>query len=116
MKKSGIKERAGGYVRVSAEPQVDGHSLGAQRREIARWCEREGYELIKIYADEGISAHTDRLEKRPALAQLLTDADNREFDLVVVHTLDRWARNVGVQRQALQRLGAAKVGFASVVE
>ena len=30
--------------------------------------------------------------------------------------LDRWARNVGVQRQALQRLGDAKVGFASVTE
>ncbi len=30
--------------------------------------------------------------------------------------IDRWARNVGVQRQALQRLGDARVGFASVSE
>ena len=30
--------------------------------------------------------------------------------------LDRWARNVGVQRQALQRLGDAKVSFASATE
>jgi site-specific DNA recombinase len=34
----------------------------------------------------------------------------------VVHTLDRWARNVGVQRQALQQLGEANVGFTSVTE
>lgn len=114
--KSGNKGRAVGYVRVSDESQIEGHSLDAQRREIARWCEREGYELIEIYADEGISAHTDRLDKRPALMQLLVDAEHHLFDLVVTHMLDRWSRNVGVQRQTLQRLGAAGVGFASVVE
>ena len=38
------------------------------------------------------------------------------FDVVVVHTIDRRARNVGVQRQALQHLGDAHVGFVSVAE
>ena len=47
---------------------------------------------------------------------LLQDAKVGKFDIVVVHTIDRWSRNVGVQRQALQMLGDAKVGFASVTE
>lgn len=47
---------------------------------------------------------------------LLQDAKADKFDIVVVHTIDRWSRNVGVQRQALQMLGDAKVGFASVTE
>lgn len=115
MKKTSLT-RAVGYIRVSDEKQVDGHSLDAQRVEIARWCERQGYELVRIYADEGFTAHTDRIERRPQLLALLQDAESKDFDLVVVHMLDRWARNVGVQRQALQRLGEAGVGFASVVE
>ncbi len=112
----GRTERAVGYVRVSTEEQADGHSLDAQRREIARHCERHGYELVRIYADEGVSAHTEKIEKRPMLAALLDASSRREFDVVVVHTIDRWARNVGVQRQALQYLGQFNVGFASVTE
>ncbi len=108
--------RAVGYVRVSDESQVDGHSLSAQRREVERYCEREGYTLSRLYADEGVSAYTDQLAKRPGLAALLEDARLGRFDLVVVHTIDRWARNVSVQRQALQALGQANVGFVSVVE
>ena len=116
MTKETRKLRAVGYIRVSDESQVEGHSLDAQRNEIARWCESHGYQLVCIYSDQGVSAHTDRINHRPQLVELLRDAENGLFDLVVVHTLDRWARNVGVQRQALQVLGDARVGFASVTE
>ena len=95
---------------------MEGYSLDAQRKEIERWCERHGYELIAVYADEGISAHTENIKERPQLLKLLEDAKKGCFDSVVVHTLDRWARNVGVQRQALKLLGECNVGFASVTE
>ena len=104
------------YIRVSDESQVDGYSLDAQKNEIQRWCERHKYELITIYADDGISAHTENIRERPQLMKLLEDAKKGIFDSVVVHTLDRWARNVGVQRQALKLLGECNVGFASVTE
>ena len=105
-----------GYVRVSTEEQVDGHSLDAQRREIERYAERQGFVLVNIYADEGVSAHTDRIEKRPQLAALLADASRGSFDTVVVHTIDRWARNMRVQLETLSRLGSAEVGFVSLME
>lgn len=108
--------RAVGYVRVSSERQVDSLSLPAQRRALAAYCERHGYELVDVYADEGISAHTDRIEKRPAFARLLADAERGAFDLVLVHTLDRWARRSSVQAATLERLGRAGVGFASCTE
>ncbi len=108
--------RAAGYIRVSDESQIDTNSLEAQRREIARYCERQGYRLVRFYADEGVSAHTEQIERRPQLLALLDAASRGEFDVAIVHTLDRWSRNVGVQRQALQRLGDAHVGFASVTE
>ncbi len=108
--------RAVGYVRVSDESQVDSHSLEAQKTEIGRWCERDDAELVGFYVDEGVSAYKDNIDHRRGLVSLLNDAAQGKFDLVVVHTLDRWARNVGVQREALRRLGEAKVGFASVTE
>jgi site-specific DNA recombinase len=108
--------RVAAYIRVSDESQVEGHSLDAQRQEIIRWCERHGYELVAVYSDEGVSAHTDKIDKRPALMRLLQDAKEGKFDIAVVHTLDRWARNLGVQSLALQYLGECGVGFASVTE
>ena len=33
-----------------------------------------GYELVRIYRDEGVSARSDRLDKRPGLVALLEDA------------------------------------------
>ena len=114
--KPGSKGTAVGYIRVSTEDQTRGYSLDAQRAEIERYCEREGYELVQIYADEGVSAHTDRISKRPELKRLIDDAQHGQFDVVLVHTLDRWARNMRVQTEALQILGDARVGFASVTE
>ena len=105
-----------GYVRVSTEEQVDGRSLDAQRREIERYADQNGLTLVGIYADEGVSAHTDRIEKRPQLSALIADASRGSFDAVVVHTIDRWARNIRVQTDALQRLGKAGVGFISLTE
>jgi site-specific DNA recombinase len=108
--------RVVGYIRVSDDSQVDGYSLDAQRVEITRWCNRHGHELVDVYADEGVSAHTDKVNRRPQMTRLLEDAKCRIFDIAVVHTLDRWARNGGVQRQTLQQLGEYDVGFASVME
>ena len=114
----GSKGRAVGYVRVSTADQTKGYSLDAQRAEIQRYCEQHGYELVRIYPDEGVSAHTDKIWKRPQLSLLLKDAqaEQRQFDVVIVHTIDRWARNMRVQTEALEILGRAGVGFASVTE
>ena len=87
--KQGSTIRVVAYIRVSDESQVDGYSLDAQRKEIERWCERHGYELTAVYADEGISAHTENIKERPQLMKLLEDAKKGCFGCVVVHTLDR---------------------------
>jgi len=71
---------------------------------------------VRIYSEDGLTARSERIERRPQLVTLLDDAQQGLFDIVVVHMIDRWSRNVGVQRQALQRLGDARVCFASVVE
>ena len=111
-----MPQRAAGYIRVSTVEQTEGLSLSAQHREIKRYAEQHGHALVDVYADEGVSAHLDDITKRPAPARLLADAEARKFDTIIVHTIDRWARNSLVQRLALQQLGEAGVGFVSITE
>ena len=73
--------------------QADGHSLDAQERLFRELCLKRGWTAGRIYREEGKSAHSDSIAKRPVFRQLLDDAAQGRFDVVVVHTLDRWARN-----------------------
>lgn len=58
------KRIAGIYIRVSTLDQArEDFSLGQQEEQLKALCERKGYEVYKVYADEGISAKND---KRPA--------------------------------------------------
>ena len=54
--------------------------------------------------------------ERPALASLLSDAGRGEFDIVVVHSLDRWSRDFSMLFQTLQLLGNHGVGFVTLQE
>ncbi len=67
--------RAVGYLRVSSEEQVENHSLAAQTHEIERFCEREGHHLLRIYADEGVSAHTEKIDARRSFRRCSAQPD-----------------------------------------
>jgi len=87
------------YLRVSTLDQAtkgntnrDGFSIPAQREACRRKAKDLGANSIKEYADRGESA---RSAARPALQQLLSDlCDKKRFDYVIVHKIDRLARNL----------------------
>jgi DNA invertase Pin-like site-specific DNA recombinase len=54
MEKKGI--RAVGYRRVSAREQLEGHSLDAQEHNIQEYIHSQGWEMVRMYTDAGISA------------------------------------------------------------
>ena len=108
--------RAAGYIRVSSGSQVEGRSLGAQERLFRELCKSKGWDPIIIYRDEGKSAKSDSIKKRPAFKQLLDDARKGLFDIVVVHTFDRWARNLRIGLEGLKILGENNTGFVSIAE
>ncbi len=82
--------RYAAYVRVSHEEQVNGYSLDAQRRAIAEWVAGKGGALVKVYSEEGESATTTN---RTEFQKMRLDARNGKFDTLIVHKLDRFARN-----------------------
>ncbi len=108
--------RAVAYIRVSSVEQIDGHSLDAQERLFRELCANKGWEAISVYRDEGKSAHNDAIAKRPAFKDLLEDARKGLFDTVVVHTLDRWSRNLRVTIETLSTLARYQVGLISITE
>jgi site-specific DNA recombinase len=111
-----VGRRAAIYVRVSSEEQAAGYSLAAQERAVVTYCTQQGWELVSRYYEPGKSARTDDERKRPAFQQMLADAEAHHFDVIIVHKLDRFARNRRVAFETFHRLGKAGVGFVSISE
>lgn len=108
--------RVAGYTRVSSESQVEGFSLDAQRRAIGNYCTLHGWGEPVIYEDAGVSAWSDEASARPAFARLLADVEAGALDIVIVHRLDRWARNIIITLRELQTLQRHGVDFVSITE
>ncbi len=81
--------RAAIYARYSSENQRE-ESIEAQIKACKEYCEKNNIEIVKIYTDEAKSATTD---DRPAFLQMIRESNLKLFDVVVVHKLDRFARN-----------------------
>ncbi len=73
------------YARVSS----DGQEYEDQLDELRAYIKRQGWEAIEYL--EKLSGKEGNL--RPALEQLLKDAQNRLFEVVVVWKLDRFGRS-----------------------
>ena len=102
------------YIRVSTEDQAkEGYSLEVQKEYLESFASREGYEVFKVYSDEGISAYSTR---RKALQQLLKDARAKKFDLVLVYKIDRFSRKLKDLLNLVDELSSYGVGFKSATE
>lgn len=81
------------YARFSTDMQRE-ESIEAQVRAIEDYCSKNGYNLIKVFADRGISGTKDNRPEFQKMIDECKQASNiRNFDVVIVHKLDRFARN-----------------------
>ena len=102
------------YIRVSTEEQAkEGYSLTTQREYLEEYAKRDGRDVFKVYSDNGISGYSER---RPALQELLKDAKLRRFDLVIVHKIDRFSRNLKDLLNLVDELSMRGVAFKSATE
>jgi DNA invertase Pin-like site-specific DNA recombinase len=102
MKTAHIK-RAAIYARVS----TDGQTTDNQIRELRQVAERNGWEIIEEYIDQGISGAKGR-EQRPAFDALWKGATRREFDVVMVWAVDRLGRSLSHLVNFLSEIHAKK--------
>jgi len=102
------------YTRVSTEDQAkEGYSLEVQKEYLESFATRESLEIFKLYQDDGISGYTI---ERPALQELLKDAKQNRFDLVLVYKIDRFSRNLKDMLNLVDELSKHGVGFRSATE
>jgi site-specific DNA recombinase len=80
------------YIRVSTDRQVQGASLETQERDCRVMCEGNEWEVVRLFREEGESAKS---ADRPQLQELLNYCrlSKPRPNYVVVHNVDRWARN-----------------------
>jgi site-specific DNA recombinase len=103
-----------GYIRVSTDEQAnEGHSLDAQQDAIAAFCQARDWTLDEVFVDSGLSGAST---SRPALQSLLARASQSRFDVVVVHAIDRFYRDLQGLLSAFKYLQEHGVSFISITE
>lgn len=102
------------YIRVSTNRQVsDGASLQAQRAKIEAYCLANELILVRVYADEGISAAS--LQNRPGAQEAIAEAARRHCPLVI-YSLSRLVRSVTDAVEVGNRLQKARADIISLSE
>jgi site-specific DNA recombinase len=100
------------YIRVSTDEQAkEGYSMDAQEDKLNAFCFSQGWEIKKIYREEGQSAKNIN---RPQLKLLMKELN--QYDVVLVYKLDRLSRSVADINKLLQTFEDNHVSFKSATE
>ena len=111
-----LSDKAVGYVRVSTEEQAtQGFGLEAQERAIRAFAESQGYELITVIQDSGVSGAT-RPTTRPGFTEVLKLAEEKAFSILLVWKFDRLARNIAYAVTTVEQLQQLGIVLRSVTE
>ena len=90
------------YCRVSTDKTDQLNSLEAQKQFFTEYTERTGDNLIRLYADEGISG--TKIKNRKEFLRMMSDAEHGLFEMVVVKDISRFARNTVDLLQNVRKL------------
>ena len=105
-----------GYVRRSSRMQLENFSREAQMRGIADECQHRSLPDPNFYEDDECSARGEQIARRPQFKKLLEDVAAGRVQIVMVHSLDRWSRNVMVTLQSFRILAQHGTAFISLSE
>lgn len=94
--------RIAAYCRVSTDKEDQLNSLETQKQFFVEYAERNGYDLVRLYADEGLSG--TKIKRRKEFQQMMADAEAGRFDQLVVKDISRLARNTVDLLQSVRRL------------
>ena len=84
-----MRSRAVIYARYSSANQTE-QSIEGQLHDNYAWAKQHEITVVGEYIDRALTGTKDR---RPGFQQMIQDAAKKQFDLVIVWKLDRFARN-----------------------
>lgn len=101
------------YARYSSNMQTE-NSIEAQRLAINNYARLNNFKIIHEYIDRAKSGTS--MAKRDEFNKMLVDSAEGEFDYVIVHKFDRFARNRNDSRTSKHILEENGVKVISVLE
>ena len=103
------------YVRVSSLVQKEkGNSIPNQIEKIKSYCKLNGYELVDILKDDGISGMSK--SKRKDYLKLIDIMEDRNIDGVVVNDLSRIGRKMSDVVEFVDIIKKKQIEFHSIKE
>lgn len=101
-----FKVRVAGYARIG-NPNSVTSSIATETQYIKDYVAKESdWELVKIYADQGTFGKS---KKRHSFEQMLKDAEDHKFDIVVVKNIRKFSLDTVEATNALKRLTEANI-------
>lgn len=109
------KKRVAAYCRVSTDSRDQENSFESQQRYFKEYIERNpDMELVKIYADKGISGTSTK--KRVEFNKMISDAKAGLIDRIVTKEVSRFARNTVDTLQITRELSDVGVSVYFVTD
>ena len=105
-----LKPKCAIYTRVSSTDQT----MENQKRDLLRYCQGHEMEVVALFEDTDVSGAQ---KSRPQLDEMMVQARQRRFDIVLVWKFDRFARSTSHLLAALQEfrdLGVDFISYSSV--
>lgn len=105
-------DKAVAYARYSTDMQRE-ESIEAQLQYIYEYAEKKGISIIKNYIDRAVSGKS--AEGRTAFLDLIKDSAHGEFNTVLVHKSNRFARNreeSAIYKHKLRKNGVKVIAVA----
>ena len=97
------RQRVGAYCRVSTDSDAQLESLENQMETFRfRAAQRGDWDLVKIYADEGLSGTSVR--RRVQFQEMIKDCKAGKIDYIITKSISRFARNTVDTLQTVREL------------
>ena len=107
-------QRAAIYARVSDKSQdtEDKTSISEQIGDMEAYCEKKGLTITARYKEVGPGWS----KKRPKFLQMLADAKNGDFDIIVCWKSDRLTRGMYPAAALMEVVDAHQIGIEAVMD
>ena len=103
-----------GYIRVSTEYQkLKENSINNQIKSINEYCNRNDFDLVEIFEDNGISG---LISNRIGLTEMIDKIKSENVDCVIVYSLSRLGRKLKDVIQFIELLEKKNIKFISLKE
>jgi len=87
-----MMKRAYCLYRVSTKGQVEKDDIPMQKTACHKFAERNGWTIVKEFAEKGVSGYKVSAEDRDAIQDLKAAAERKEFEVLLVFMFDRLGR------------------------